>query len=81
MLLLAWATSPPTLAVTISNGSLLRDTANYVSDSVSGALSGASSEANKSVAKDSDASLGTRASAAKDSVGDKMDQKSSEVST
>ena len=31
------------------------------------------------VAKDSDASFGTRASAAKDAVGDKVDQKSHEV--
>ncbi len=38
------------------------------------ATSGTSKEANKQVAKDSDASLGTRASAAKDALGDKADQ-------
>ncbi|MCJ1395295.1 Glucose-repressible protein [Xylographa bjoerkii] len=54
--------------------------ANYVGDTVQQGLSGASKEANKSVAKDSDASVGTRASAAKDAVGDKMDETSSSAS-
>merc|ERR1712230_250004 len=46
----------------------IKNTANYVGDKVNEATSGASKEANKNVAKDSDASVGTRASAAKDSV-------------
>jgi hypothetical protein len=58
---------------------LPQNAANYVSESVQGAGAQASHEANKNVAKDSDASLGTRASAAKDSIGDKFDQKSHET--
>lgn len=42
--------------------------------------SGASKEANKNVAKDSDASLGTRAQAAKDAAGDKVDESKHSVS-
>ncbi|MCJ1295439.1 Glucose-repressible protein [Xylographa carneopallida] len=57
-----------------------RNAANYVGDTVQQGLSGASKEANKSVAKDSDASLGTRASAAKDAIGDKADETSSSAS-
>lgn len=53
-----------------------RNAANYVSETVQETASGASKEANKSVAKDSDASLGTRASAAKDALGDKADETS-----
>lgn len=45
-----------------------------VGDKINEATSGASKEANKDVAKDSNASLGTRANAAKDAVGDKMDE-------
>ena len=52
----------------------LQNAANYVSESVQGAGSKASHETNKQVAKDSDASLTSRATAAKDSVGDKFDQ-------
>ena len=52
----------------------INNAANYVSDTVQGALSTTSKEANKEVAKDSNASLGTRASAAKDAVGDKFDE-------
>ncbi|KAH0846977.1 Glucose-repressible protein [Fonsecaea pedrosoi] len=52
----------------------IKNTANYVGDKVNEVTSGASKEANKNVAKDSDASLGTRASAAKDAVGDKIDE-------
>lgn len=51
----------------------------YVGDKVNEVTSGASKEANKNVAKDSDASLGTRASAAKDAVGDKVDESSNSV--
>ncbi|MCJ1350180.1 MAG: Glucose-repressible protein [Icmadophila ericetorum] len=46
----------------------------YVSESVQGATSGASKEVNKNIAKDSDASLSSRATAAKDAVGDKVDE-------
>ncbi|KXJ93016.1 glucose-repressible gene protein [Microdochium bolleyi] len=52
----------------------VNNAANYVADTVKGALSTTSKEANKEVAKDSNASLGTRASAAKDAVGDKFDE-------
>jgi hypothetical protein len=53
-----------------------QNAANYVSETVQGTGSEASKEANKSVAKDSDASLTSRATAAKDAVGDKVDQTS-----
>merc|ERR1711900_127478 len=52
----------------------IKNTANYVGDKVNEATSGASKEANNNVAKDSDASVGTRASAAKDALGDKVDE-------
>ncbi|UZJ51575.1 hypothetical protein CBS101457_000895 [Exobasidium rhododendri] len=52
----------------------VKDAANYVSESVQGTGATASKEANKNVAKNDDASLSTRASAAKDAVGDKMDE-------
>jgi hypothetical protein len=55
-------------------------TSSYVGDKFNEATSGASKEANKNVAKDSDASLGTRASAAKDAAGDKVDETKSSVS-
>merc|ERR1711964_24309 len=48
-------------------------TPNYVAESVQGGGAQASKEANKQVAKDGDASVGTRASAAKDAVSDKID--------
>lgn len=54
--------------------SLSQNAANYVSESVQGTGAGASKEANKNVAKDNDASISTRASAAKDSVVDKKDE-------
>ncbi|MCJ1380665.1 Glucose-repressible protein [Xylographa soralifera] len=57
----------------------VKNAANYVSESVQGAGSEASKEANKQVAKDSNASLGTRASATKDMIGDKFDQKKHET--
>jgi hypothetical protein len=50
-----------------------------VGDKVNEATSGASKEANKNVAKDSDASVGTRASAAKDALGDKVDESKNSV--
>lgn len=55
-------------------------TSNYVKDSVNEATSGASKEANKQVAKDSNASVGTRAEAAKDAVGDKVDESKNNAS-
>ena len=51
-----------------------QDAANYVSESVQGAGAEASKMANKETAKDSNASLGTRASAGLDAVGDKKDE-------
>jgi len=52
----------------------IKNAANYVSESIQGAGSTASKEANKSVAKDSDAKLGTRAQAAGDAISDKIDE-------
>ncbi|KAG6293768.1 hypothetical protein E4U09_002852 [Claviceps aff. purpurea] len=54
----------------------VKQAANYVSETVQGAVSGTSHETNKEVAKDGNASAGTRLTAAKDAIGDKMDQKS-----
>jgi hypothetical protein len=56
-----------------------QNAANYVSESVQGTGAQASKEANKQVAKDNDASLSSRATAAKDAVGDKFDQTSHET--
>ncbi|KZZ97491.1 glucose repressible protein Grg1 [Moelleriella libera RCEF 2490] len=53
----------------------VKQAANYVSETVQGAVSGASHETNKEVAKDSNVATGTRISAAKDAVGDKLEQK------
>ena len=58
---------------------LLRNAANYVGDKTNELTSGASKEANKDVAKDSNASVGTRASAAKDAASDKIDESTSSV--
>jgi hypothetical protein len=52
----------------------INNAANYVSETVQGAMSTGSKEANKQVAKDSNVSTGTRLSAAKDAVGDKIDE-------
>ncbi|EHK27357.1 uncharacterized protein TRIVIDRAFT_229103 [Trichoderma virens Gv29-8] len=52
----------------------IKQGANYVGEKVQQATSGASKETNKQVAKDSDAGIGTRASAAKDAVSDKMSE-------
>ncbi|KAG9251467.1 glucose-repressible protein [Emericellopsis atlantica] len=54
----------------------IKQGANYVAETVQGAVSGASKEANKEVAKDSNAPIGTRMSAAKDALGDKSDESS-----
>ncbi|VUC20842.1 unnamed protein product [Clonostachys rosea] len=47
---------------------------NYVAETVQGAVSGASKETNKEIAKDSNVNVGTRLTAAKDAVGDKVDE-------
>merc|ERR1712061_180473 len=52
----------------------IKQAANYVSESIQGATSGASKEANKEVAKDPNVNVSTRATAAKDAVGDKVEQ-------
>jgi len=52
----------------------IKNAANYVVETIQGAGSEASKEANKSVAKDSNASVGTRISAAGDALGDKAEQ-------
>ncbi|TGO64758.1 hypothetical protein BOTNAR_0085g00150 [Botryotinia narcissicola] len=48
--------------------------ANYVAETIQGATATTSKEANKQVAKDSDASLSTRASAGVDAIKDKADE-------
>ncbi|WPH01407.1 Hypothetical protein R9X50_00425200 [Acrodontium crateriforme] len=54
--------------------------ANYVSETLQGKSAEASHEANKEIAKgNTNASLLDRATAAKDAVGDKIDQKSHET--
>ncbi|KAJ5793324.1 hypothetical protein N7451_003023 [Penicillium sp. IBT 35674x] len=57
----------------------VKNAANYVSESIQGTGAEASKETNKQVAKDSDAKISTRASAAKDAVVDKKDEKSHDV--
>ncbi|KAJ5242954.1 uncharacterized protein N7469_001281 [Penicillium citrinum] len=52
----------------------VKNAANYVAETVQGTGAEASKETNKQVAKDNDASVSTRASAAKDAVVDKKDQ-------
>ncbi|KAG9246339.1 glucose-repressible protein Grg1 [Calycina marina] len=52
----------------------VKDAANYVSESVQGAGAEASKTANKETAKDSNASMSTRASAGMDALGDKKDE-------
>ncbi|OAR00064.1 hypothetical protein LLEC1_06495 [Akanthomyces lecanii] len=49
----------------------IKQGANYVSEQVQKATAGTSKEANKEVAKDSNANVGTRLGAAKDAVSDK----------
>ncbi|EFP78766.1 hypothetical protein PGT21_031396 [Puccinia graminis f. sp. tritici] len=51
-----------------------KDAMNYVSDKASELTNTASKEANKDVAKDSDNSLSSRASAATDAMGDKASE-------
>ncbi|KAF4977971.1 hypothetical protein FZEAL_5579 [Fusarium zealandicum] len=52
----------------------IKQAANYVAETVQGATSEASKEGNKHVAKDGNVPIGTRATAAKDAIGDKIDQ-------
>ncbi|KAM3512839.1 hypothetical protein MY11210_003544 [Beauveria gryllotalpidicola] len=47
---------------------------NYVSEQAQKVTSGTNKEANKEVAKDSNANTGTRLNAAKDAVGDKINE-------
>ncbi|KAL8933783.1 MAG: hypothetical protein Q9216_006214 [Gyalolechia sp. 2 TL-2023] len=56
----------------------IKNAANYVSETVQGTGAEASKEANKSIAKDSNVPIGTRARAAGDMLSDKMDQHSHE---
>ncbi|KAF4464955.1 glucose-repressible protein [Fusarium albosuccineum] len=57
----------------------IKNAANFVSETVQQAGATTSKEANKQVAKDSDVSLSTRASAAIDAVGDKVDEQKHSV--
>ncbi|CAF3443423.1 hypothetical protein SNK03_008499 [Fusarium graminearum] len=52
----------------------IKNTVNQATEKVQEGLSGTSKEANKEVAKDSNAGIGTRASAAKDAASDKIDE-------
>ncbi|APA08247.1 Grg1 protein [Sclerotinia sclerotiorum 1980 UF-70] len=52
----------------------VKNAANYVAETVQGATATTSKEANKQVAKDSDASLSTRANAGVDAIKDKVDE-------
>ncbi|ORY64796.1 glucose-repressible protein Grg1 [Pseudomassariella vexata] len=52
----------------------IKNAANSASETVQQGVSSVSKEGNKEVAKDSNASTGTRASAAKDAVGDKVEE-------
>ncbi|KAK3903760.1 glucose-repressible protein Grg1 [Staphylotrichum tortipilum] len=52
----------------------LKNAGSYVADKVQGAASSLSKEANKDVAKDSNAGIGTRLQAAGDAIGDKADE-------
>jgi len=54
----------------------VKDTINSVSETIQGSAATASKEGNKEVAKDSNASVGTRLTAAKDAASDKMDESS-----
>ncbi|KAG5655733.1 hypothetical protein KAF25_008852 [Fusarium avenaceum] len=49
----------------------VKNAVNSATETVQQGLAGTSKEANKNVAKDSNAGIGTRASAAKDALGDK----------
>jgi hypothetical protein len=57
----------------------VKNAVNYVSETVQQGVSATSKEANKEVAKDSNATLSTRATAAKDALGDKIDEQGHSV--
>ncbi|KHN93697.1 glucose repressible protein Grg1 [Metarhizium album ARSEF 1941] len=57
----------------------LKQGANYVSEQAKKATTGTSKEANKNIAKDSDAPVGDRVSAAKDTVADKSKEQQHDV--
>ncbi|KAL8744215.1 MAG: hypothetical protein Q9190_003522 [Brigantiaea leucoxantha] len=57
----------------------IKNAANYVSEKAQGAASQGSKEANKSIAKDSNVPVETRARAAGDMVKDKLDQHNHEA--
>ncbi|KAL5339923.1 glucose-repressible protein Grg1 [Aspergillus crustosus] len=52
-----------------------KNTVNYVTETIQGTGAAASKEVNKEVAKDNNADLSTRATAAKDALFDKKDEK------
>ncbi|KAH7251722.1 glucose-repressible protein Grg1 [Fusarium tricinctum] len=52
----------------------VKNAVNSATETVQQGLSGTSKEANKNVAKDSNANIGTRASAAKDALSDKASE-------
>ncbi|KAK5102243.1 Glucose-repressible protein [Exophiala xenobiotica] len=52
----------------------IKNAANYVSETVQGSGATASKEANKNVAKDSNADISTRFQAAGDAISDKADE-------
>ncbi|KAJ5260430.1 hypothetical protein N7497_012293 [Penicillium chrysogenum] len=53
----------------------IQNAANYITESVKGSGAEASKETNKNIAKDDDAKISTRATAAKDALIDKKDEK------
>jgi hypothetical protein len=61
------------LVLSLTNRTL-QQAVNYVAETVQGTGAEASKEANKNVAKSSDANVSTRASAAKDALSDKKDE-------
>ena len=56
-----------------------RNAANYVGDKASEMTNAASKEGNKNVAKDPNVDLGTRATAGKDAIGDKVSESKDSV--
>ncbi|KAL2258944.1 hypothetical protein VTK26DRAFT_7552 [Humicola hyalothermophila] len=58
----------------------IKQAGNYVSDKVKGTSHEASKEANKSVAKDNNAGVGTRMQAAGDAISDKANEHTHDAS-
>lgn len=58
----------------------IKQAGNFVSDKINSVANGASKEANKEVAKDSNQSVGTRAQAGVDAVKDKFNEVKSDAS-